>query len=193
MKFKFEIHLSGIILKEIEKESKGKITKDTPIFCYNQHSQETSIAKLEDSAMTIKTNLSKDLINQAKENLIKPCFLNLSFIPLINKNEANNKASQKIQLTNDDINRGYITVEFKVLLRFLGEWEGIGHSKDGKNQGEYNQAFQIVDDNGCGLPNIPYKISTECGIEYEGITDNNGYTQRIYTQNAQNLNIEILG
>ena len=86
MKFKFEIHLSGIILKEIEKESKGKITKDTPIFCYNQHSQETSIAKLEDSTMIIKTNLSKDLINQAKEGLIKPCFLNLSFIPLINKN-----------------------------------------------------------------------------------------------------------
>ena len=70
--------------------------------------------------MTIKTNLSKDLINQAKQNLIKPCFLNLSFIPLTNKNEANNKASQKIQLTNDDINRGYVNVEFKLPLRFLG-------------------------------------------------------------------------
>ena len=71
-------------------------------------------------------------INQAKEGLIKPCFLNLSFIPLTNKNEANNKASQKIQLTNDDINRRYITVEFKLPLRFLGEWEGIENTNKTK-------------------------------------------------------------
>ncbi|TQR58135.1 hypothetical protein [Campylobacter troglodytis] len=68
-------------------------------------------------------------INQAKQNLIKPCLLNLSFIPLTNKNEANNKASQKIQLTSDDINRGYVNVEFKLPLRFLGEWEGIERTK----------------------------------------------------------------
>ena len=69
-------------------------------------------------------------INQAKQNLIKPCFLNLSFIPLINKNEANNKASQKIQITADDVNRGYVNVEFKLPLRFLGEWEGIERTKN---------------------------------------------------------------
>ncbi|TQR60711.1 hypothetical protein [Campylobacter troglodytis] len=55
-------------------------------------------------------------------------------IPLTNKHEANNKASQKIQLTNDDVNRGYINVEFKLPLRFLGEWEGNGHSRDDKNK-----------------------------------------------------------
>ena len=55
--------------------------------------------------------------------------MNLSFIPLINKNEANNKASQKIQLTSDDVNRGYVNVEFKLPLRFLGEWEGIERTK----------------------------------------------------------------
>ncbi|WP_246059127.1 T6SS effector amidase Tae4 family protein [Campylobacter troglodytis] len=125
----FEIHINSINLKEIEKESKGKITKYTPIFCYNQHSQETSVAKLEDSTITIRTNLSEDLINQAKEGLIKPCFLNLSFIPLTNKHKANNKASQKIQLTSDDINRGYVNVEFKLPLKHLGEWEGIRTSK----------------------------------------------------------------
>ena len=55
-------------------------------------------------------------------------------IHLTNKNEANNKASQKIQLTADDVNRGYVNVEFKLPLRFIGEWEGIGDSKDGKNK-----------------------------------------------------------
>ncbi|TQR60462.1 hypothetical protein [Campylobacter troglodytis] len=68
-------------------------------------------------------------INQAKQGLIKPCLLNLSFIPLTNKHEANNKASQKIQLTNEDINKGYIAVEFKLPLRFIGEWEGIERTK----------------------------------------------------------------
>ncbi|WP_185908635.1 hypothetical protein [Campylobacter troglodytis] len=48
--------------------------------------------------------------------------MNLSFIPLTNKNEANNTASQKIQLTSDDVNRGYVNVEFKLPLRFIGEW-----------------------------------------------------------------------
>ncbi|TQR58164.1 hypothetical protein DMC01_07930 [Campylobacter troglodytis] len=48
---------------------------------------------------------------------------------MTNKNEANNKASQKIQLTSDDVNRGYVNVEFKLPLRFIGEWEGIRASK----------------------------------------------------------------
>ncbi|WP_246058997.1 hypothetical protein [Campylobacter troglodytis] len=82
-------------------------------------------------------------INQAKEGLIKPCFLNLSFIPLTNKNEANNKASQKIQLTNDDINRGYVNVEFKLPLRFLGEWEGIERTKSRVGSNKFKEILEL--------------------------------------------------
>ena len=63
-------------------------------------------------------------------------------IPLTNKHEANNKASQKIQITADDVNRGYVNIEFKLPLRFLGEWEGI---KIIKPKVESNKAKEIIE------------------------------------------------
>ena len=110
----FEIHLCNINLQEIESQSKGTIIKDTPIFCYNQHSKQTTMAKLDNNTLTIRTQMSESIINKAKQGLINPCFVNLSFMYFSNKFEANNKSSQKIALTADDINKGSVTIENKI-------------------------------------------------------------------------------
>ncbi|TQR60459.1 hypothetical protein [Campylobacter troglodytis] len=78
---KFEIHLSGINLKEIEaqskginlkhleKKSRGKIAKDTPIFCYLKESKQTHIAKLQDKTTSIKIQIAKNLQKDSNNNL----------------------------------------------------------------------------------------------------------------------------
>ena len=58
--------------------------------------------------------MSESIINKAKQGLINPCFVNLSFMYFSNKFEANNKSSQKIALTADDINKGSVTIENKI-------------------------------------------------------------------------------
>ena len=94
----FEIYLCNINLQELESQSKNTIIKNTPIFCYNQHSKQTTMAKLDNGTLTIRTNMSESITNKAKQNLINPCFVNLSFIPFRDSKEANNSPSQKIAL-----------------------------------------------------------------------------------------------
>lgn len=110
----FEIHLCNINLQGLQSQSKNTIIKNTPIFCYNQHSKQTTMAKLDNGTLTIRTNMSKSIINKAKQNLINPCFVNLSFIPFRDSKEANNISSQKISLTADDIDKGSVTIENKI-------------------------------------------------------------------------------
>ena len=110
----FEIYLCNINLQELESQSKNTIIKNTPIFCYNQHSKQTTMAKLDNGTLTIRTNMSESIINKAKQGLINPCFVNLSFIPFKDSKEANNSPSQKIALTADDINKGSVTIENKI-------------------------------------------------------------------------------
>ncbi len=129
----FEIHLCNINLQELESQSKNTIIKNTPIFCYNQHSKQTTMAKLDNGTLTIRTNMSESIINKAKQGLINPCFVNLSFIPFKDSKEANNSPSQKIALTADDINKGYYNVDFKMPVRSLGEWDGNGECNKYKN------------------------------------------------------------
>lgn len=57
----------------------------------------------------------------------------------------------------------------------------------------YDEAFQIVDSNEKPLASVRYKITMQNGKEIFGITDKNGYTQRIITPQEEILSIEILG
>lgn len=50
--------------------------------------------------------MSESIINKAKQGLINPCFVNLSFMYFSDKCEANNISSQKIALTSEDIKNG---------------------------------------------------------------------------------------
>jgi len=61
------------------------------------------------------------------------------------------------------------------------------------NQQSYSKGFQIKDSNNKPLASVQYKITTENGDEIYGITDKNGYTKRIFTTQAEIVNIEILG
>ena len=58
--------------------------------------------------------MSESIINKAKQGLINPCFVNLSFMYFSNKVEANNSPSQKIALTSEDINKGSVTIDNKI-------------------------------------------------------------------------------
>ena len=123
----FSIHINNINLKELESKGKG-ITKDTPIFCYVQESKQTHIAKLQDKTTSINIQLDTNLPKDSNNNLIPiiPKLIFLSFIPFRDSKEANNSPSQKIQLTADDINKGYYNVDFMIPLMCFGEWDGNG-------------------------------------------------------------------
>ena len=62
--------------------------------------------------------MSESIINKAKQGLINPCFVNLSFMYFSNKVEANNSPSQKIALTSEDINKGSVTIDNKIPIIF---------------------------------------------------------------------------
>ncbi|MGX2973252.1 hypothetical protein [Helicobacter sp. T3_23-1059] len=130
----FSIHINNINLQELESQNKG-ITKDTPIFCYVQDSKQTHIAKLQDKNTTIKIQIDKNLPKDSNGNIIPIIskLIFLSFIPFRDTKEANNSPSQKIQLTADDINKGYYNVDFMIPLRCFGEWEGSGECNKYKN------------------------------------------------------------
>ena len=112
----FSIHINNINLKELKSQSHNTITKDTPIFCYVQESNQTHISKLQDSTTSINIQLNNKLQKDLKGNLIPiiPKLIFLSFIPFKDSKEANNSPSQKIALTADDINKGSVTIENKI-------------------------------------------------------------------------------
>ncbi|MRS17520.1 DUF2345 domain-containing protein, partial [Enterobacteriaceae bacterium RIT691] len=55
---------------------------------------------------------------------------------------------------------------------------------------EFDEQFQIFDDSGMYvLGNIPYKITSLSGLVWEGITDDDGFTQRVETKESELLSI----
>ena len=134
----FSIHINNINLKELKSQSHNTITKDTPLFCYVQESNQTHIVKLQDSTTSINIQLNNKLQKDLKGNLIPiiPKLIFLSFIPFKDSKEANNSPSQKISLTADDIDKNYINVDFKIPLKYLGEWEVIRNQTTTKAQND---------------------------------------------------------
>lgn len=56
----------------------------------------------------------------------------------------------------------------------------------------FDERFRLVDEHDQALPNCPYKIRSSCGKIWEGISDEHGMTQRVFTEKPSNLAIEIL-
>ena len=140
----FSIHINNINLKALKSQSHNTITKDTPLFCYVQESNQTHIVKLQDSTTSINIQLNKNLPKDSNGNLIPiiPKLIFLSFIPFRDSKEANNSPSQKISLTADDINKNYINVDFKIPLKYLGEWQNIKTHK--LQQTQSNKSKEII-------------------------------------------------
>ena len=140
----FSIHINNINLKALKSQSHNTITKDTPLFCYVQESNQTHIVKLQDSTTSINIQLNKNLPKDSNGNLIPiiPKLIFLSFIPFRDSKEANNSPSQKISLTADDINKNYINVDFKIPLKYLGEWQNIKTHK--LQQIKSNKSKEII-------------------------------------------------
>ena len=145
----FSIHINNINLQNLQSQSKGKITKDTPIFCYVQDSKQTHIAKLQDKTTTMKIQLDTNIPKDSNGNLIPiiPKLVFLSFIPFRDSKEANNSPSQKIQLTADDIKQGYYNVYFMIPLRCFGEWVKT-HNPKIKSNKSANEKEHYIDDEG---------------------------------------------
>ena len=140
----FSIHINNINLKALKSQSHNTITKDTPLFCYVQESNQTHIVKLQDSTTSINIQLNKNLPKDSNGNLIPiiPKLIFLSFIPFKDSKEANNSPSQKISLTADDIDKNYINVDFKIPLKYLGEWQNIKTHK--LQQTQSNKSKEII-------------------------------------------------
>ena len=140
----FSIHINNINLKALKSQSHNTITKDTPLFCYVQESNQTHIVKLQDSTTSINIQLNNKLQKDLKGNLIPiiPKLIFLSFIPFKDSKEANNSPSQKIALTADDIDKNYINVDFKIPLKYLGEWQNIKTHK--LQQAQSNKSKEII-------------------------------------------------
>lgn len=81
----------------------------------------------------------------------------------------------------------------------MQEKQGESQDKSKKEQEDensaqaYDEAFQILDSNEKPLASVRYKITLQDGAEIFGVTDKNGYTQRIATPQEEILHIEILG
>ncbi len=60
----------------------------------------------------------------------------------------------------------------------------------GNALGLFDEQFVIRDAEGEPLANLPYRITTESGQVYRGITDEQGQTLRISTKRQENLRIE---
>jgi type VI secretion system secreted protein VgrG len=56
----------------------------------------------------------------------------------------------------------------------------------------FNEQFRLVDEHEQALSNRPYRIRSACGKVWEGISDAQGMTQRVFTEKPSSLEIEIL-
>jgi type VI secretion system secreted protein VgrG len=55
----------------------------------------------------------------------------------------------------------------------------------------FNEQFRLVDEHDNALPNAAYIIRSACGKEWEGVSDDNGMTQRVYMDKPSSLSLEI--
>jgi len=56
----------------------------------------------------------------------------------------------------------------------------------------FDEQFRLVDEHDQALPNRPYRIRSACGKIWEGVSDTQGMTQRVFTEKPSRLEIEIL-
>jgi type VI secretion system secreted protein VgrG len=57
----------------------------------------------------------------------------------------------------------------------------------------FDEQFRLVDEHERPLPNCHYKIKSSCGKTWQGVSDAQGFTQRVFTDRPSALEIEIMG
>lgn len=127
----FTLNISNIKLDDIQRKSNNDITNDSPIFCFLAESNQIFISKLKDNFISLKINIDSTIKKDDNNTLLpqNPTLIFLSFIPFNNTHEANNTTSQKLQLLNTDLAKGYKDINFKIpLLRLQNaitfkEWQ----------------------------------------------------------------------
>uniref|UniRef100_UPI003F792DE1 DUF2345 domain-containing protein n=1 Tax=Chromobacterium amazonense TaxID=1382803 RepID=UPI003F792DE1 len=58
-----------------------------------------------------------------------------------------------------------------------------------KESHDHSVQFLVHDDKGNVMSNFPYSMHTKCGLEYHGVTDKNGLTERVYAAADKKFNI----
>jgi uncharacterized Zn-binding protein involved in type VI secretion len=58
-------------------------------------------------------------------------------------------------------------------------------------KGAFDERVRILDKEGRPICGIPYHIKTASGAIYKGLSDLSGYCPRVYTKDAQQLNIAV--
>ncbi|MFP3567178.1 PAAR domain-containing protein [Paraburkholderia sp. SIMBA_030] len=58
-------------------------------------------------------------------------------------------------------------------------------------KGAFDERVRILDEEGRPLCGVPYHIKTASGATFKGLTDLSGYCPRVYTKDAQQLNIAV--
>lgn len=56
----------------------------------------------------------------------------------------------------------------------------------------YNLQFQLINDAGEGEANVKYVLIDEDGKEYRGTTDENGYTEIVYSDREMKVTMHIV-
>ena len=57
----------------------------------------------------------------------------------------------------------------------------------------FDERFRLVDEHDRAMPHCRYKIKSSCGNTWEGVSDAQGFTQRVFTETPSTLEIEIVG
>jgi len=60
------------------------------------------------------------------------------------------------------------------------------------NDGKFNLSVQLTNIENIPFKNKAYFAVTESGERFEGVTDENGYTQRIYTEKEEQVYFHLL-
>ena len=79
---------------------------------------------------TIQKDEDNNIIPQNPKNIF------LSFIPFKDNQEANNTIAQKLQLTTQDLNKGYKDINFKLPLLYLKDYEMFREWSEEIEEGE---------------------------------------------------------
>jgi len=76
------------------------------------------------------------------------------------------------------------------------ELDRMGFNTDGTPidripKGDFDERVRIVDGSSRPLASVPYHIRTTRGRVFKGLTDESGYCPRVYTQDAETLDIAL--
>jgi len=83
-------------------------------------------------------------------------------------------------------------IDFKAGSYPHGGPESLGYNMDDlPSSGLYSMAFVLKDSEGNIQKNMPYSITDVNGKKIVGVSDKDGLTKRIYTDDPNNLNIQM--